>query len=112
MRCGSATGPGAPGMWAIALVGRANSGVERTVSICLLGRTSAVCAPPKSKKVCQPTKRRGDRKPPRRSPGSLVGFCPSGTSTRESKIRPKNGLPLSPARFARYDGRTMLCPNR
>ena len=35
------------------------------------------------------------------APGSVVGFCPSGTTTRESKISPKNGAPPSPARFAR-----------
>ena len=93
--------------------GSANNGVESTVSISLFGRTAAVKAPPKSKKVCQPMNRRGARKPPRRSPGSLVGTAPSATATRESKISPKNGVPpTSPARFARYEGRTMLCPNR
>ena len=45
----------------MALVGNANSGVDRTVSMTLFGRVSAVCAPPKSKKVCQPTNRRGAR---------------------------------------------------
>ena len=73
------------------------------MSIRLLGLTSPS---PKSKNVCQPTNRRGARAPPRRSTGSELP-SPAG-----SKIRPKNGCPLSPARLARYDGRTMLCPKR
>ncbi len=49
--------------------------------------------------------RLGARDPPRRSPGS-------GPASELSKIIPKNGLPLSPARFARYDGLTIEWPKR
>ena len=62
----------------MAWYGSANSGVDSTVSMSLFGCTSAVCAPPKSKNVCQPMNRRGARKPPRRSSGSVVGFCAVG----------------------------------
>ena len=99
-RCGSDVGPS----WlAIAPRGRLKSGVESFVSIRLFGLT---WPSPKSKNVCQPTKRRGARAPPRMSPGSLLPSCDG------SKTKAKNGPPLSPARFARYDGRTMLWPIR
>jgi hypothetical protein len=68
-----------------------NSGVEILVSISLFGLT---LPSPKLKNVCQPMKRRGARAPPRRSTGSA---CPSPPG---SKTIAKNGLPLSPSKFA------------
>ena len=84
------------------------------LSMSLFGRTSSPSVPvpvgrgiaPKLKNVCQPMKRRGLRAPPRRSRGS------ASPSAAGSKIIAKNGLPLSPARFARYDGRTIEWPKR
>ena len=100
MRWGSAVGASCV---AIAPSGRVNRAVEIFVSIFLFGLTSPS---PKSKKVCQPMNRRAARAPPRRSSGSAL------PSWEGSKMKPKNGCPLSPARFARYEGRTMLCPIR
>src|SRR5687767_808303 len=88
---------------AIAPSGRSNSGVDRIVSMRLLGRVS-VSNPGKRKNVCQPIKRLLPLAPPRKSVGSPPAL-PSNNSA-------KNGPPPAPVKFARYDGRTRLWPNR
>ena len=96
-------------LWlAIAARGSVNSGVEIFVSIRLLRLISPSL---KSKNVCHPMKRRGARKPLRRSLGSFP-FSGVMSPRAGSKMNPKNGFPLSPLRFARYDGRTIVWPNR
>ena len=87
----------------IAPSGKWKSGVEMRLSIRFEGPS---LRSPKSKKDSQSTYRRSERTPPRRSRGSSLPFSPG------SNVIAKNGLPSSPVKFRRYDGRTMLCPNR
>ena len=61
---------------AIAPSGRSNSGVDRIVSMRLLGRVS-VSNPGKRKNVCQPIKRLLPLAPPRKSVGSPPAGLPS-----------------------------------
>ena len=101
LRWGSAVG-GSP--LAIAPSGRWKSGVEICVSIRLFGLHLAVAEVEERLPADE-----APRRPRAAAQVDRIGLALAGGS----KIIPKNGVPSSsPARFARYDGRTMLWPKR